>query len=233
MLMHEQQVNELKQKIVKSASIVREMIEQSVQALLTRNAPMARHVIADLEPQINRAEIDIDEECISLIARFQPEAKQLRQVMMISKMITDLERMGDHAVNIAESSVYLIDRPPVKPLIDLPHMLAETIKMFDDSVIAFLNEDSNLAFEVFPHDDIVDDYRDQILRELITYMVSNATLIEASIQLIRIAENLEKIADVTSNICEEVIYIQEGKIIMHSKHDKEWTNKVEAWHKKV
>jgi phosphate transport system protein len=110
-------------------------------------------------------------------------------------------------------------------------MLAETLKMLDDSILSFLNEDSKLAFEVLPHDDIVDDYRDQILRELITYMVSNATLIDASIQLIRIAENLEKIADVTSNICEEVIYIKEGKIIMHSKHDKEWINKVEAWHK--
>ncbi len=229
--MHEQQINELKQKIVKTSSIVREMIENSIQALLNRNAQKAKRVINELEPLVNQAEIDVDEECINLIARFQPEGKQLRIVMMISKMVTDLERMGDHAVNIAESSIFLIDRPPIKPLIDLPHMLSETIKMLDDSIISFLNEDSKLAYEVLPHDDVVDDYRDQILRELITYMLSNATLIEASIQLIRIAENLEKIADVTSNICEEVIYIKEGKIVMHSKHINEWTNKVEAWHK--
>ncbi len=229
--MIEQQLDDLKQRIVKTSSIVREMIEDAVNALINRDAPMARHVISDLEGLVNQAEIDIDEECIVLIARYHPEAKYLRSVMMISKMVSDLERMGDHAVNIAESSIYLIDRPPVKPLIDLPHMLEETIRMFDSSMSAFLNEDSKLAFEVFPFDDIVDDYRDQILRELITYMVSNATLIEASIQLMRIAENLEKIADVTSNICEEVVYIKEGKIVMHSKHDKIWTNKVEAWHK--
>jgi phosphate transport system protein len=228
--MLEEQVDELKQKIVKTASIVREMIENSVNALIHRDAPMAKRVITELEVLVNQAEIDIDEECIVLIARYHPEAKFLRCIMMISKMVSDLERMGDHAVNIAESSIYLIDRPPVKPLIDLPHMLGETTAMFDKSITSFLNDDSKLAYEVLPVDDIVDDYRDQILRELITYMVSNATIIEASIQLIRIAENLEKIADVTSNICEEVIYIKEGKIVMHSKQRKEWVNKVEAWH---
>ncbi len=229
--MLEQQINVLKEKITKVSAIVREMIDHSVKALIDRNASMAKRVITELEPLVNRSEIEIDEDCISLIARYQPEAKLLRFVMMISKMVSDLERMGDHAVNIAESTIFLIDRPPVKPLLDLPQMCIETIKMMDDSISSFLNEDAKLAYEVLPRDDIVDDYRDQILRELITYMVSNAALIEPSIQLIRITENLEKIADITSNICEEVIYIKEGKIVMHSKQENKWVNKVEAWHK--
>jgi phosphate transport system protein len=217
--MLEDKIMELKEKIVKYAAIVREMIDKSVEALMQRDVNLAKEVIEVHEPKVNEQEILIDEECITAIARYQPEAKSLRMVMMISKMVTDLERMGDKAVNIAESAIYLSDKPLVKPLIDTPRMRDETILMLDDSITAFVNEDAALAYDVLKRDDIVDDLRDQILRELITYMLADPAVIERSLHLLRIARNLEKIADITSNICEEVIYIKEGKVVKHSKPD--------------
>lgn len=227
--MLEQEISRLKERIIKLSAVVKEMIDDSVQALIDRNATLAKTAITELEPRVNQEENAVSEECITVIARYQPEAKSLRIVMMIARMVSDLERMGDSTVNVAESSLFLIDRPPVKPLIDIPRMRDEVIQMLDKSITAFLNEDVKIAYEVLKSDDIVDDYRDQILRELITYMVSNASLIEPSLQLIRIAQNLEKIGDVITNICEEVIYIKEGKIVKHTKHVEEWKNKVEGW----
>ncbi len=215
--MLEQRVSELKKKIIKYASLVREMTEKSFSGLISRDPANARQVIDDLESRVNALEVELDEECINLIALYQPEAKDLRIVMMISKMVNDLERMGDKAVNIAESVLYLYDKPPVKPYVDLPRMLEETVRMLDDSITAFVNEDLDLADKVLERDDIVDQLRDQNLRELITYMVSDPKTIERSLYLLRIGRNLEKIADLTSNICEEVIYIKEGRNVKHSQ----------------
>jgi phosphate transport system protein len=213
--MQESKIMELKEKIIHYSGLVREMIEKSVNAIVEKNKALSDEVINVYEPRVNEEELVLDEECISLIARFQPEGKQLRIVMMISKMVSDLERMGDKAVNIAESSESLIGQPLVKPFIDIPRMKEETIKMLDDSIKAFIDEDIELAYDVLRRDDIVDDLRDQILRELITYMIADTSTIQRALHLLRIARNLEKIADITSNICEEVIYIKEGKVVKH------------------
>lgn len=217
--MLEHRLNDLKKKIIKYASLVREMTEKSFAGLIEKTDKKAREVIDVLEEKVNGDEVMLDEECINLIALYQPEAKDLRIVMMISKMVNDLERMGDKAVNIAESVIYLYDKPPVKPYVDLPRMLDETVRMLDDSIAAFVNEDTALAYQVLERDDIVDNYRDQNLRELITFMISDPSTIERSLHLLRIARNLEKIADLTSNICEEVIYIKEGRNVKHHKID--------------
>ena len=210
-----ERIADLKKRIVKYAALVREMIEKSVDSLILIDEKMARDVIEIYEPKVNEEDLSIDEECITVIALYQPEAKPLRSVMMISKMVSDLERMGDKAVNIAESSLDIMHQPRVKPLIDIPRMKEETIKMLDDSMAAFLNEDAALANKVLESDDTVDDLRDQVLRELITYMVADPRVIEQSLHLLRIARNLEKIADITSNLCEEVIYIKEGRVVKH------------------
>ena len=136
---------------------------------------------------------------------------------MILKMNNDLERIGDLAVNIAESSLFLMGKPPVKPLIDLPRMAEEVMLMLRNSILAFINEDTELAIEVCKHDDMVDALRDQIYRELITYMMSDPSTIERALHLMRISRNLERIADLATNICEDAIYTAEGKVIKHHR----------------
>ena len=130
-------------------------------------------------------------------------------------MNNDLERIADHAVNISQSALYLIEQPLVKPLIDIPRMADTVIGMLNDGVNAFIHEDSSLASSVCTRDSDVDALRSQILRELITYMVSEPSTIERSLHLIRVSKNLERIADLSTNICEEVIFLVEGKVIKH------------------
>jgi len=136
---------------------------------------------------------------------------------MISRMNNDLERMGDEAVNISEGALFLIKRPEVKPLIDIPKMAEEARSMMRDSLKSFMEEDTQLAKDVCQRDDIVDGLRDDVLRELITFMASDPTTIERSNHLIRISRSLERIADLSTNICEDVIYMVEGKTIRHGR----------------
>jgi phosphate transport system protein len=175
------------------------------------------HVINDDEKTVNELEIKIDETCTNLIALYHPEAKDLRSILMISKMTADLERIGDCAVNISESSLYLIDKAPVKPLIDLPRMAEEANRMVKDSINSFINESAELAVNVCERDNVVDELRDQILRELITYMFSDPSTIERALHLIRISNNIERIADLSTNISEETVYVAKGMIIKHHK----------------
>ncbi|HZX10682.1 MAG TPA: phosphate signaling complex protein PhoU, partial [Acidobacteriota bacterium] len=152
-----------------------------------------------------------------VMAKFQPTAKDLRLILMILKMNNDLERMADHAVNIAERSLFLIKNPMVKPLIDIPKSAEITIHMLKDSIDSFVKEDSRLAKSVCERDEKIDNLNDQILRELITYMFTDPSTIERSIKLIQISNNFERIADLATNICEDVIYIVEGKVIKHHR----------------
>jgi phosphate transport system protein len=191
------------------------MIEKSIKGLVQRDKGMLTEVIEEQEPKENMLEMEIDEACIQLTACYQPQAKDLRTIMMVLKMNNDLERMGDEAVNISEGALLLIDRPEVKPLIDIPRMAQEARKMLEDSIKAFMNENTQLAQKVCERDDLVDGLRDQVLRELITFMASDPSVIEPSILLIRISRSLERIADLCTNICEDVIYMVEGRIIKH------------------
>jgi phosphate transport system protein len=205
----------LKEKLVESASLVEGMIEKSIRGLRERNQDLLSQVTDQEEPKENELENAIDETCIHLIACYQPQAKDLRTILMVLKMNNDLERMGDEAVNIAESAMFLIDKPEVKPLIDIPRMAEESDMMLKDTLKSLINEDSRLAKEVCKRDDIVDGLRDQILRELTTFMASSPATIERSLCLIRISRSLERIADLCTNICEDVIYMVEGRTIKH------------------
>jgi phosphate transport system protein len=140
---------------------------------------------------------------------------------MIMKMGNDLERMGDHAVNIAQSGTYLIERPPVKPYIDVPRMADLTVSMLKDSIIAFIDEDAGLAAAVCERDNQVDALRDQLFRELVTYMVSDSSTIERALHLTRVAGNLERVADLSTNICEDVIFMVKGEVIKHHFAEEE------------
>ena len=197
------------------ASIVEQMIEKSIESLVEREEELARKVIDEDEPKVNDLEIEIDEMCINLLALYQPRASDLRIVTMVMKINNDLERLGDHAVNIAERTLSLISRPTVKPLIDIPRMAAKAAEMLKDSLNAFTNADADLAADVRSRDEFVDALRDQITRELVTYMISETSTLDRALELILIARDLERIADLATNIAEDVIFMVKGKMVKH------------------
>jgi phosphate transport system protein len=202
-------INDLKRELTIFATLVEHMIEKSIKGFLDKKRELLLEVLENDEPKANSLELVLDELCTTLIAQFEPKAKGLRTILMIAKMSNDLERMGDHVVNIAESSV--------KPLPDLPKMAELTIKMLKDSTISFINEDTILARNVCERDGMVDELKDRILQELIDLMRSDTSTIERSLHLIRISGNLERIADLSTNICEEVIFVAKGKVIKHHR----------------
>ncbi|HEC83551.1 MAG TPA: phosphate signaling complex protein PhoU [Firmicutes bacterium] len=218
--MLEERMTKLRETLVEYAALIERMLENSVGGLIKKRKDLLDATIERDEPAANDFEIRIDELSAELIAQYAPKAKNLRAILMVMKMGNDLERMGDHAVNIAESGIYLIERPMVKPLIDIPRMSEVAIGMLRDSVRAFIDEDAGLARSVCKRDETVDGLRDQILRELITFMVSDPTTIERSFHLIRVSSSLERVADLSTNICEDVIFMVKGEVIKHH-HDEE------------
>ena len=217
--MLEEKIAELRKTLIGYAIFVEKMIDESMQGLLRNDQALLLKVIDKSERTANETEILIDEMCTTIIAQFGPKAKDLRTVLMSLKINNDLERIADHAVNTAESGLFLITQPLVKPLLDLPRMAEATINMLQDAVSAFVNEDPDMAVSVCDRDQFVDDLASQILRELITYMISDPTTIERSLHLLKIARNLERTADLSTNISEDVIYMIEGKVIKHQQQD--------------
>lgn len=213
-------ITELKKELVNFATLAETMIAKSIKGLLKKERTILKEVEDLHEPDANACEIKIEELCTSLIAQFEPRAKDLRTVLMIFKMTADIERMSDHAVHIADSGLFLITKPFVKPLIDIPRMAEETVRSVDDAIKAFINEDTVLARNVCERDDIIDALQTQIFRELVTFMTSDPTTIERSLHLIRIANNLERIADLATNISEDVIFMVQGRVIKHHREQK-------------
>jgi phosphate transport system protein len=211
----EEKISELKKKLVDYACLVVSIVEKSIKGLVNKNTELLTGIIEEDEPKANDFELELDEICVTLIVKFQPRAIDLRTILMILKMNNDLERIADHAVNISQSALYLIDIRLVKPLIEIPRMAEEVIKMLNDSIDSFIGKNPKLAKSICERDSVVDALRDQILRELITYMISDATTIENSLHLFNITKNLERIADLSTNICEEVIFAVDGRIIKH------------------
>jgi len=220
MIRLEEEINKLKKMLFEMASSAEEMIAKSIKALQENNMVLAEDVIKSDE-RLNNMEIDIDNQCIRILALYHPEAQDLRTVTMIMKINNDLERIGDHAVNIAEKTLYLADKPPVKPLIDIPKMADRAIEMLQQSLDSFVNKDPKLAIQVCKKDDEVDALEPQIVRELITYMISDPKTIDRSLSLILIARELERVADLATNIAEDTYYLASGKIIKHHSLDGE------------
>ncbi len=217
--MLEEKLNELKKKLIEEAGLAEDMVKKSIEGLIEKRKEVLEKVIEEYEPKMNELEIELDELCTNLIALYQPEAGNLRTILMVLKMNNDLERIGDLAVNISESALFLIERPLVKPLIDIPRMAEVAIEMLKSGVDSFINKDTELAKSVCEKDIIVDNLGDQILRELITYMSSDASTIERSLHLLRISRSLERIADLSTNICEDVIFMVKGKVIKHHREE--------------
>ncbi len=208
------ELKELKDKLVHMSRIAEKMIEISLCGLVERNKELASQVF-EYEQEVNRLHIEIDELCIKLLALRQPIAADLRFITAAMKINSELERIGDQSVNISENTAIYLDHPPLKPLIDLPRMANITKEMVIDSLISFVNEDVGLAHAILRRDDEVDNLRNQIFRELLTYMLSDATAIQRALCLILISRNIERIADHATNICEDVVFMTLGKDIRH------------------
>ncbi len=215
----EERLAELSKTLIEFATLVEHMIEKSTMGLVKRDKALLETVEQVDELKANELDIKMDELCMSIIAQYQPRAKDLRVILMILKMNDVLERMADHAVNISQSSLFLQENPVVKPLIDIPEMAALAAQMVKDSITAFINEDGLLAKSVCERDNIIDGLRDKTYNELIEVMSADTSTIERSLNLMRISRNLERIADLSTNISEDVIFIVEGKIIKHHTSD--------------
>ena len=214
-----QKIIELKGRLLEYAVLVEIMIGKSLEGLLEKNAALLQEIIDRDEQKANRYDSEIDEMCTTLIAQYEPVATDLRITLMVLKMNKDLERMADHVVNICESSLFLIDRPPlhVDHLRDITTMADTTTTMLKDSINSFVHSDVLLANSVCERDIVVDEIGDKILKELIGFMHGEKDGVKRSLHIMRIAHNLERIADLSTNICEEVVYIVEGKDIKHKK----------------
>jgi len=208
------ELDQLRQKLVMMATKVEILINHSIEAIRKRDAGTAEAALA-MDKEIDLMEIEIEEAAISLIARYQPAAGDLRFLIGAIKINNDLERIGDHGVNIAQSAALLAGRPDVKVLADIPWMAGLAVSMLKDSLDSFISGDSEKAREVCTRDDQVDELKDQILRIVLTFMMEKPDFISSGMTLILVARNLERIADLATDISEEAIYIHQGKVIKH------------------
>jgi phosphate transport system protein len=208
------ELQRLKELILSMGANVEAALDSATHALISRD-PAGFNVVMELEKKINSEHMMVDDECIKLLARQAPLASDLRMIVAILKINTDLERMGDQAVNISHNGRHYLSEPPLKPLIDLPKMAIEVKAMVREALDALVRHDETLARDVVRRDDIVDSYKNQIFRELITYMLSDPRTIERALNLILIARNLERLGDHATNIAEDVIFAVTGQDIRH------------------
>lgn len=210
----DEELKNLRARIMRMASLVEESIAQAVRSLKTNDEGAARRVL-EREDEVNLLDIEVDASSLRLLALKQPMAGDLRFITSAMKIGEELERIGDQAVNIAERTLELIKLPPLKPLIDIPRLAGLAQAMVRDSISAFIGGDEKLARDVCRRDDEVDQLNDQIFRELLTYMMQDPGNIARAVGLILIGRHLERIADHATNIGEAVFYLVEGKTIKH------------------
>jgi phosphate transport system protein len=210
----EQELEKLKERLLAMGGLVEDAIRKSVKALTERDRKLAIEVI-DGDAIVNNFDVEIEEECIRFLALWQPTGSNLRFVTTAIKIITDLERMGDLAVDICERAIELEDEPPLKPYIDLPRMAEAAQKMLKDSLDAFVARDADLAVKVCGSDDFVDNLNQQIFNELLVFMLQDPRNISRAVRLTYITKYLERIADHATNIAEMVVYLVKGKVIRH------------------
>jgi phosphate transport system protein len=207
---YEKELATLRQEILRMGGLVGQAIEDAVQSLARQDEQLAKKVIAG-DDVIDQLEVDIEDRCMVLIARQQPMARDLRMIGTGLKITTDLERMGDHAFDIAKVTVKLANQPLIKPLVDIPRMARMAQKMLADSLDAYTKLDITLAEKVCLADNEVDDLYQQVFRELLTYMMEDPRTIGQATQLIFVGRYLERIADHATNIAEWVIYLETGQ----------------------
>jgi phosphate transport system protein len=210
-----EELEALKQTLLAMGGLVEDQIRRVMAALLERDSIAAQEVI-DRDRQVNAYDVEVDEKCVELLALNQPAAGDLRFITTAMKIVTDLERIGDQAVNIAQRALELNREPQLKPYIDLPRMAERSQRMVKESLDAFVARDTELARQVCAEDAEVDALKEQIFRELLTFMMEDARTIPRAIRLILISRFLERVADHATNIAEMVIYMVESKMVRHT-----------------
>ena len=205
----------LKQTLLAMGGLVEDQIRHVMQALVDRDDALASEVI-ERDRQVNAYDVEVDAQCVELLALHQPAAGDLRFITTAMKIVTDLERIGDQAVNIAQRVIELNAEPQLKPYIDLPRMAERAQAMVKESLDAFVARDTELARRVRAEDDEVDALKEQIFRELLTFMMEDPRSIPRAIRLILISRCMERVADHATNIAEMVIYLVEGKMVRHT-----------------
>ncbi len=208
------ELDRVRQRLLAMGGRVEEMIGKANDALTTRAETLCSEVVGE-DRDIDRLELEIDEACYSIMVRHQPAAGDLRFLIAVMKIVTDLERIGDSAVNICQSIERLNQEPPLKPYIDLPRMSELVSRMVRESLDAFVRRDAAQATAVTQADDEVDGLYRQLFRELLTFMIEDPQTVTRALHLLLIARNLERIADHATNIAEDVVYYVEGRDVRH------------------
>ncbi len=211
---YEEELKALHQQILEMGGFVEKQIVTAIEALVRRDSALARETIAR-DHTANRMDVEIDELCIRLLALHQPAARDLRLITTGLKITTDLERIGDMAVNICERVTELNEEPQLKPFIDIPQMAEIAQRMLRQSLDAFIREDTELALKVCAEDDTIDALNNQLFRELLSYMVEDPRTVTRAARLLFISKYLERIADHATNISEMVVFMVKGKSIRH------------------
>lgn len=209
-----EELNLLKSRLLTMGSITEAMVNSAIKALIENDATVLNTLKED-EGKVNRFEVDIDEHCLKLIALHQPAASDLRFLLGIIKINSELERIGDHAENISKNVLKVLEFGKVKPFVDMPKMVDIASSMFRESLYAFVNLDVDKAKSILYRDDQVDELRYKIISELKQLMTEDPTKVQPAVNLILIANNFEKIADHATNIAEVVIFVAQGKDIRH------------------
>ena len=204
-------LREIQDDVLAMGSMVEKATSRSIEALKERDLEKANEIISD-DLKINRKRFNIEEKCIQLIATQQPMASDLRTIIGVLNIITEIERIGDHAEGIAKIVVMIGDEPLLKPLIDIPRMAEKVNAMLHRSLDALINRDADAAKLIVGEDDEVDNLYDQVFRELLTFMAEDPKTITRATRLIWVAHNLERSADRVTNICERVVYMVTGKM---------------------
>lgn len=209
--MYHKKLREIQDNVLVMGGLVGEAILGSVEALKTRDLDLAQQIVLG-DQKINDLRFQIEERCIQLIVTQQPIANELRILIAVLNIITEMERIGDYAGGIAKITIMIGDEPPVKPLIDIPKMADKAVEMLRRSLDAFINQDAEAARQICTDDDIVDNLYDQIYLELLALMMKNPDIVSRATRLIWVAHDLERSADRVTNICERVIFVITGKM---------------------
>jgi phosphate transport system protein len=204
-------LQEVEEDVLKMGKMVVKAIERAIEALKKRDLTLAHQIIAD-DAQINEQRFGIEEKCIGLIATQQPMASDLRIIVAVLNIITELERIGDYAEGIAKIVIMIGDEPPLKPLIDIPRMAEITLEMINTSLQSFVTRDVDLAKKAASLDGVVDGLYDQVFRELLTFMMVDPKTTNRATRLIWVAHNLERAADRATNISERVVFTVTGRM---------------------
>ena len=204
-------LREIQDDVLAMGSMVSKAMLRSIDALKDRDLELAHQIVED-DKKVNRKRFEIEEKCIELIATQQPMASDLRIILAVLNIVSEVERIGDYAEGIAKIAIMIGDEPPLKPLIDIPRMAEQTVDMLRRSLDAFVNRDAEAAKKISTEDDSVDQLYDQVFRELLTFMAEDPKTITRATRLIWVAHNLERAADRVTNICERVIFIVTGKM---------------------